>query len=416
MGNKHNPPFRGTLAPLAIRDFRRLLIGNALWWQAIAIDHILIGWLVLELTDSAWKVALVGFYRSLPLLIFGFISSLAADRFGRKSVILCSQALNIFVFSGFILLLWSGHLTFWHIAVGEFLVGVGWAHEWPARRAIIPDLVGRTGTLDGLVVENVTSNVSKVLGPMIGGILIAAFGMLGCLVFTMGIFVAGFFVMLSLSAGSKRPGGRIGSPWKKFTEGMAFIRGNQPIMGVILITLLMNLFIFPYMPLLPVFARDILGQGPVGLGVLGGAAGIGTFFGLLLVTWLKRFRRNGWVYVGGCLLKSAAILAFAASTSYPLSVALLIISGVGQAAFGVMQTAIILVSSTDEMRDRAMGMNVMAIGAAPIGRLQIGAMAGAWGAPGAVAISGVAGLLSISFIAALLPGLRAKDDSLRQQP
>lgn len=409
MEAKAHSLFRGALAPMAVPDYRRLLIGNALWWQANWMEQTVIGWLVLELTNSAWDVAQVSFYRSLPLLIVGFLSGGIADRLNRRAIILGAQVLYAVVFGVFAALLWTGHLAFWHLAVGEFLMGIGWAQDWPARRAMLPDLVGKSRTVDAMMLENVAGNASRVLGPFVGGVLIAMLGMLGCFLVLTGLQLVGLFVLLRLNPRPQARRTRDALPWTNMMEGLRYARRNQPILGVLMITVLMNALTFPYMSLLPVFARDVLRQGPVGLGVLGASSGIGSFFGLLVVNWLKRFHHNGRVFVGGTLLQSAVMVAFAASTSFPLSVALLIVSGVGHAAFNVMQSSIVLMSSSDEMRDRALGVLVLAIGGGPLGRLQIGALSTVWGVPVAVGVSCATAVFSIAGITALLPGFRARD-------
>jgi predicted MFS family arabinose efflux permease len=318
-------------------------------------------------------------------------------------VILSAQALYILVFCAFAALLWTGHLAFWHIAVGEFLLGVGWAQDWPARRSLLPDLVGRSRIVDGMMVENFAANATRVL--------VAALGVLGCFLVIICIHCTGFFFLVRLSPRPQARRARTASPWANVVEGLRYVRGTQPILGVLLITLLMNALMFPYQTLLPVFARDILKQGPVGLGVLGASNGVGSFCGILLVNWLKRFQRSGVVFAGGSLFQSAVMVAFAASGSYPLSVALLIASGFGHAAFGVMQSTIVLMSSNDEMRDRALGALVVAIGGGPLGRLQVGALSAVWGAPMAVGVSCAVSVLSISGVTALLPGFRARDEA-----
>jgi predicted MFS family arabinose efflux permease len=191
-------------------------------------------------------------------------------------------------------------------------------------------------------------------------------------------------------------------------EGLRYVRGHPSIPGVLLITVTVNTLVFPYQTLLPVFARDILGQGPLGLGLLGAGGGIGSFFGLLAINRVRRFLSPGWIYAGGSTFLSVAVVAFAASTSYPLSVALLILAGVGHACFGVMQSTIVLTSSSDEMRDRAMGTLVLAIGGGPLGRLQIGALATALGSPLAVILTCATSALTVLGVTAAFPGLRKR--------
>ena len=400
--------FTGSFDPLRVPDCRRLLAGNALWWQARFMEMIATGWLVLEMTDSAWHVALIAFYRSAPLLVLGFFSGTIADRLGRRAVILCSQAVTVVFPLAVVGLLATGRLAFWHLALGTTLMGVAWAVDWPTRRSLLPDLIGRRRTLDGLLLEGFCQNVGRIAGPFLSGALIELAGITGCFAVLTGVSVLGLIPLFRLSPQTAQTAGTAGldSPWRNVAEGMRYIRSHRTILPVLLVTLAMNTLVFPYDALLPVFARDILGRGPAGLGLLGAASGVGSFLGVLFISRVKRRITSGWIYTGGSLLQSAVLVGFAVSTSYPLSAVLLIFAGLGQACFGVMQSTIVLTSASDDMRDRAMGAVVLAIGGGPIGRLQIGAVAAALGAPFAVGISCVASALSVLGVTAAYPGLR----------
>ncbi len=103
------------MKPLRIPDYRRLLLSNTLWWQSMWMEMIVVGWLVLEITDSPFQIALVGFYRSIPLLIWGFFSGPVIDRVGRRRIMLISQSINFTTSSSIAWLLWSDQLAFWHL-------------------------------------------------------------------------------------------------------------------------------------------------------------------------------------------------------------------------------------------------------------------------------------------------------------
>jgi predicted MFS family arabinose efflux permease len=187
---------------------------------------------------------------------------------------------------------------------------------------------------------------------------------------------------------------------------MRYIRHDQTILGVFLITVVMNNLFYPYMTLLPVFARDVLGQGPMGLGLLGAGNGVGALMGLFLVSW-KRHRWNPtWLFAGGSFFQSLMLVAFALSVSFPLSVCLLFLSGLAQSSFGVMQSTIVLVSARDEMRARSMGAVNFGIGLGSLGRIELGALATAVGAPLAVALACGTAALLVALITGGLPGYR----------
>ena len=188
---------------------------------------------------------------------------------------------------------------------------------------------------------------------------------------------------------------------------------RQPaILGTLAITVIMNAWAFPFQAILPVIARDVLGQGPTGLGMLGAASGVGGLAGLLLVNWGRERYSHEVIFAGGSLLGCVGLMGLSLSTSFPLSLTALVVSGVGLAGFSIMQSSIILVEATDEMRSRAMGALVLAIGSGPLGRVQGGAMAVAWGAPlavGSMALWAALGVVAVAWgLRGFLPVFRGR--------
>jgi MFS family permease len=415
------PSFRGILAPLTIPDFQRLLSSNFLWWGARFMEMIVVGWLVLEMTNSAWQVAVVGFYRSAPFLLVGFVSGPIIDRFGRRKIILAAQVANVLIYTITAFLLWTDQIALWHLIVGSLVMGAAWSLDWPARRALLPDLVGKKKTVEALLLENFSQNVARIAGPFVAGLVIKATGASGAYTILAALSGLTLFILWGLS---QQPLPRTttlahSSPLGNIVEGLRYVRHNPPILGVLLITMVMNFMVFHYITMLPVFARDVLQQGPVGLGLLGAAAGVGAFVGIFIINYIRRFTSSGWIFAVGSAFQALAILAFAISTSFPLSLTLLLLSGIGQACFGILQSSIILLSASDEMRSRAMGALVLAIGVGPLGQLQIGGVADALGAPWAVRINSLIAVLTIILIIMLLPGLRrepANDTEEAQMP
>ena len=400
--------FTGLFAPLRNVDYQRLLLSNGLWWATIFMEGTVLGWLVLDLTNSPWLVALVGFCRSVPFPVLGFFNGSLIDRFGRRRIIIAAQTLNLLAYLTISALLWLNLLAIWHLALASFVVGACWALDWPARRALMPDLVGKERTLDAMLLENLSQNVARILGPALAGVLIAVYGALGCFISMALLSLTTLLVLHTLSQqpiprNSMRP--QL-SPWTVIGETLRYARHHQAIFGVLLVTAVMNLFVFPYMTLLSVFARDVLYQGPVGLGFLGTGSGIGAFLGLYLIIKLRRRFSQGWIFIIGTSFMSLTLIAFSLSTLFSLSWSMLFLMGVGQACFGSMQSSIILLAASDEMRSRAIGSLVLAISADPLGKLQTGLLSDLVGVPQAVTLQAMIGLLLIGLIAALLPGLR----------
>ena len=390
------------LAPLSNGDFVRLWLANGLWWQAMWMEMMVLGWLALELTDSPWWVQVIGFCRSIPLLLIGLLGSAITDRFKRRHLVLTLQAANVVAALSLALLLWSGNLKFWHLSVVALAMGSTWALDWPTRRSMIPDLVGKAHTVDAMVLENFIQGFTRISGPLAAGYIMAIYGNLGALVALVGLGLLSLLSLSGLKTDSKAPIKSVGisATWTEMRQGWIYIRESAPILGVFLITIFINVWAFPYMNLLPVFARDIFGQGPEGMGWLGAANGVGAFIGLGVIHLGRRKLSNEWLFISGSLVSSIGVVFFALSGTYGLSLLMLFCSGLGQAGFSIMQSSIILVESSDEMRSRAMSGLVVAIGVGPFGRLQSGAMAEVWGPRIAVGVMAV-----MAAVGTLLAGL-----------
>lgn len=406
-------PESGIRTTLANTDYRLLLGSSTLWWLAHYMEMIVLGWLVLEITDSAGLVGLVGFCRSIPSLLVGGFGGLLADRIGRRPLVIASQTLTFCMYATVALLLAVGLLAIWHLVVISLTLGCAWAMDWPTRRALIPDLVGRPRVVDALMLENLGMSIARAFGPLLAGLVLDAFNVLGCFLTLSGLSAISLLLLRALS---RQPIPRTSSPTSasplaQIRDSVLYVRQNQPILAVTLITMVMNMLAFPYMNFLPVFARDVLGQGPVGLGYLGASVGIGNVVGLFLVNWARRFTSAGWIFVAGTLLHCLALLSFTTSSLFAVSWALLLLVGIGHACFGIMQSSIVLLAAADERRGQAMGAIAVAIGAGPFGRLQTGVLADAFGAPLAVGAEVALAALLVSTVAATIPELRRVDDS-----
>ncbi len=387
---------------LSIPDFRYLWISSSIWWQTRWMDELIIGWVVLELTDSPGMVALVSFCRMAPFMLFGPFFSTVVRYVSYRWLIVNAQFINCIVNGLFWILAFLGDLAFWHVVLGSLCIGMGTAYDWSSRRAIVPDLVGKDRTTDAMVLETVPQNVSRLIGPILSGILLEFAGTAAGFLALFLMQLAQIVVLVRLSAETDRKvrgKGRLG-PRRDLVLAFRYARRNQRIMGVLFISFLMNAFAFSYQVLLPVFVRDVLFLGPLELGILGAGVGVGSILGIVLIDRLGQYYREGIVFAVSSLLNALATLIFAVSTSFSLSLVMLTLVGIGQTGFSIMQSSIILRSSSDAMRARVMGLLVLSIGGGPPGRLLVGALAGIAGAP--LALASCAGVASAGVVGVLL--------------
>jgi MFS family permease len=371
------------------------------------MDRIVLGWVVLEMTNSAWNLAIIEALRWFPLLIFGMMGGAIADRIDRRWVLIGAQSLALAVCLAVAVLLVVGAFNFALAALATFLLGVQWAVDWPTRRALIPDLVGRRLTSNAVALEALSQNVTRIIGPLLAGVLVAYWSAAAAFGFMAGLYVVEIALLKRMPlAVSGRAAGNI--PMLRYlVDGFATLRYSQPIVGVLLISVFMNVLVFPYQQLLPVFARDVLQVDAVGLGALSSAAGLGSVVGALAIVGSLRVPRSAQLFWTGSALMSVGLALFALSSHFALALVLLALSGLGQAAFASLQTTIVLSSATDDLRGRAMGALTLAIGCTPFGSLEVGALAVALGAPLAVALNAALCAILVALVALRLPKFRA---------
>jgi MFS family permease len=400
--------------PLQDHQFRWLWFATFAWNFARWMEMTVTSWVALELTGSPWLVAVVAVCRSAFLPIAGPVTGALSDRIDRVRLIKLAQWGNVLVISAVAYAMVAGFGAYWQLVLASLWLGASWGIDWPSRRALVADMVGPERVLQAVVLDNVTQNISRVLGPLLGGFLLAAWGGPGAFCALAVAFLVGSLTLLAVSPTSRAVVHAGQSMWRELAAGLSYARSDRTIWAVLVITVLMNSLLFPYHGLLSVFAERVLAVGPVGLGYMGAANGIGASLGLFLLSPLRKAKWQTRAFATGSFVGCAALLLFAGSPWFGFSLLMLLISGVGTAAFGTMQSTIILSRTDPAMRGRTMGLLACAIGSAPLGSLQMGFLVEVWGAPLAVAANcAVCGaLVSVVAIRAGLFGERRSRQSL----
>ena len=293
----------------------------------------------------------------------------------------------------------------------------------PARRSLILDLVGRSAVTNAVALDSTGQHSSRLVGPLTAGLLIATIDVKGGYVIVSLIYILSVLLLWLLGSTvqvkgmarsqhrrrrmSAAPTGLSGVAGN-LLDGFKYVRRNRTTFGVILITVLMNLLLFPYMQMVPVVARDDLGVGPSLMGVLMASDGVGALIGGVLIASVPRLTYHGRLFMGGSLVAMTSLLAFSFSQSYALSLTALMVLGIGVAGFSTMQSTIVMLVAPEEMRGRALGVVTLAIGAGPIGSLIVGGIADVRGAPFALGLHAAVGLLSIGVVSLMMPALRRR--------
>ncbi|MBI4308248.1 MAG: MFS transporter [Chloroflexi bacterium] len=379
------------LFALRSRGFRLLWTSSLLGQMGRWMEVVVLGWLVLELTNSPLQVALVGFFRWTPSAVLGAFTGMLSDRMGRKRIVIIGAVLATSASGAVTVLVLSGLAQTWHIFVLSFILGTYWALDFPARRALFRDYLDPAHVVSALSLETLGGTISRIVGPIVGGSLISLVGVGGASIGVATVFFLQLLVHVALPRPLRTTISQPGSLLHELLEGVRYARRSQVIVGVLLVTILMNTLVLPVHQLFPVFARDTLQVGPTLLGLLMASEGVGTMIGSAVLAAARQVKRSGAVFALGALGLIVFILLFSLSTWYAVSLLLLFVAGIGLAAFTTLQSALILLGTTDEMRGRVLGLLSLCIGTQFLGFALMGALAAWLSTPSAVAASAALG-------------------------
>ncbi len=370
-------------APLATPAYRQLWLSSLLYYHANHFEMITAGWVVLQLTGSPLGVGVLGFCRAIPMFLLGLVISAVADRYRRADVLLTVQGLGFLAAVTLTALFGTGAVHLWHIYLLTGVLGCAWATDYSTRRALITEIVAREHLVNAISLEAVSMQGNKVVATLISGLILATGGATWCygwltLMYGLNLLAVARLRRSLSTASAQRPQTDIRIR-ERVQGGWAVAMRTPLVRGVLLITMAMNLLVFPYQQMLPVVARDVLHVGPQQLGILAGADGIGALAVGLALTRKKRHGRPALLFLCGTFLGAAVVILLAVSRLFALSWGLQILAGMCFGAFGAMQSALVLGAVAPELRTRAMGMLAMAIGFGPFGILLAGASSAAVG-------------------------------------
>lgn len=374
------------------KDFRFLWFGGLMDNTGRWMDAVVMGLLVLDLTDSPWQVALLFVMRWLPMLVFAMISGIIADRVNRWVIMMLARAFSVVATVIVLILVASDAIQPWHLLLASLALGWLYVLEFPSRRSLIYDIVGLRLITNAMSLETINSTLGRFLGPLTAGLLIEISGFTGAYI----VLVVGYSIALVSIAlvKSRIPGqaARSASVLRNLATGVNYSLGNPTIRAVLMITLIMNAMAFSVEALFPVIARDHLHVGAGLTGVLISAQSIGSFVAALIIASMRDIKFHGRIFLVGISLQLISLFLFALSPWYAVSFLLLLLMGFGSAGFSTMQSTIILIASSPAMRGSALGVLGQCIGVAALGGLAVGAIADFFSAQVAVGISSLLGI------------------------
>jgi MFS family permease len=395
---------------LAQRDFRRVWLAGALGGFMRWMDVLAVSIYVLQITGSPFLVGLTLFVRIIPMFLFGAAAGALAEMVDRKKLLVFSMFFLAGVYGILAWLAWVGNLQVWQLAIVVFVSGTYWTLELPIRRTMIAEIAGIENLGATMGLESSTTNLTRMLGPFAGGFLFEVSGLPGTLFVGLVLYLIAAFAMLPVVYARARPKGERPAFFANILEGIEYARTSSAIKATLAITIVLNLFGFSFVSMVPVIAKNVLGLSPFPTGILMAAEGFGAFVGALLIAFHATPARFRQIYLGGSCIYIVCIWLFASSSIFGMSIALLWIGGFGVAGFASMQSALMIASAPPEMRNRIMGLLTMSIGVGPLGILIVGALSEVLGASVGILITSSTGAVGLICAMIIWPEMRKRQD------
>lgn len=401
-------PWTALARSLRSRNYRLFFAGQSVSLIGTWMTRIATGWLVYRLTHSAFLLGLTGFVGQLPLFVLAPFAGVWIDRWNRHRTLVWTQALSLMQSFALAILALTGIIQIWEILLLMLMQGVINAFDMPARQSFVVQMVDDRADLPNAIALNSSMvNVARLIGPALGGLIIAEVGEGYCFLIDGISYLA---VIASLLAMHVKPLAARGAPKKlleDLSEGWRYVSRSLSIRSILLLLALISLLGMPYTVLMPVFAAKILHGGPHTLGALMSAVGVGALGGALALAGRRSVLGLGRVIPISAALFGLALIGFGFSRMVWLSLLLLVFTGLGMMRQLASSNTILQTIVDDEKRGRVMSFYAMAFaGMSPFGSLLAGLVAARFGAPITVELSGGVCILGAILFARQLPRIR----------
>jgi MFS family permease len=396
-----------TFTSLTHRNYRYLWFGTVFMSAGQWIQQVTLGWLVYDLTGSSVLLGVLNGLRALPFLVASPIAGVFADRMDRRQLILVCECFLAALTLLMGVLVASGILAVWHLFTFTVLTGIAWAFVDPIRQSLVPVLVPKPDLMNAVALNSAAFNMTKVVGPSAGGLLIVAFGAAGNFFVQAAAYAAVVFIVYRMVVPATPGEARRTSPLANLKEGLNYVWSNPIVFALMTAALVPRVFAMPFQTLMPVFQKDVLHVGPEGLGMLLAAPGLGALLaGLALATLSSRIKRQGVFMLVSLVVLGFLMIVFSWTTSFPLSLLTLVCQGVFQIFYMATTHTMIQLIVPDHLRGRVMSIYALDRGLMPVGSLFAGVCAHYVGAPMTVSLMGALVIVLALLIAWRAPMVR----------
>ncbi|MGE0255435.1 MAG: MFS transporter [Alphaproteobacteria bacterium] len=390
----------GVAGLLADPQFLRIWLAGVASGIARWLEMLVVGIYAYDTTGSPFLVALLVILRLLPLTVLGSLVGAVADRTSPRLLLVVGLAAAACVSGSVCLLFFFGYPNYWVVAAASVAAGIVWTCDMPLRRRILGDIAGpaRIGPAMGL--DSATNNATRMLGPLAGGALYEWLGTDGAFALTAALYVTSAVLVLLIPAAMSATV-RSGAPTRllrDLRDGFVFAARDRDVLRILMVTVVFNIWGFPFVSMIPVLGRDVLMIGAEWIGALAALEALGAFLGAMVIaTRLQHASFRGLYYFGTMAYLVFIFISGWMGHAAPMALVMLCI-GLGMAGFSAMQSALVYSVAPPEMRGRLFGLMTICIGTGVIGFANIGLMAEWFGAPAAVCIVAAEGMIPLVLI------------------
>lgn len=393
---------------LAHRNFRLFFIGQGISLIGTWMQNVGEGWLILTLTNSPFYVGLTSALSSLGVLLFSLYAGVIADRTDKRRFIVFMQVAFMLEAFAVSILVWTGVIQVWHVLMLATLLGIASAFDIPMRQSFVYDMVGKDDLMNAIALNSSLFNGARVIGPAIAGLLIAAVGIAWCYFLNGLSFIAVIAGLLLMKLPPRQRIENTVSVWAGFREVLLYLRNDARLRVLMILTAILSIFGFPYLTMMPVFARDVLHRGAGGYGALTASVGIGAVLGALAVAlYSARIRARGRLMLMGGTAFGILLILFAGSRSLALSMVLLGLAGCAMIVNNSITNTLLQMAAPDHLRGRIMGFySFVFVGMAPFGAFLFGVVAEHTGVPTTIAAGGAIVAVAVTIAGLTVPTIR----------
>jgi MFS family permease len=399
-------PARQLLTAFQFHDIRMLWISTVSNQLGQGMQHVVLGWLVFDLTGSSGMVGAIFAARAAPNLLVGLIAGSITDRVDRRTLMRVAVWGMGLVSLGAGLLLTTGNLAIWQLMLFTFSLGTFQAFYMTARQVYVYDVVGAGGAINAIALISLGQRVGQVIGALLAGALIYWQGAGGpFLAMSLGYGIGALVLYTLRTAGSSAPLQRepIGENILNYFRAL---RTNRVMLSLMVSTAATEIFGFSHQVMLPILAKDVLQVSAVGLGVLTAFRFGGGAIGVVALAALGEIRRRGVLLLSAVALFGAGQVLLGQAFSFWVALLFVAFANAMASIADVLHQSLLQLSVSNEQRGRAMGSWIAGIGTAPVGHLQIGYLAEATNARIALLVNGVTLAVLALTLGVLLPRLR----------